>query len=146
MDLDDILRMQRLQCTGDVAKAGWVIDQDAVIDAMDYLKIEHTVHIRFMTARYRQGTHRTKVNDAHHLTLDQSRDLESANFTLWHELTHARQAEEFTRETGKPMKMFHREAYKPNGVSGQAYHKNIYEIEANAMAEVMSHRKLLLPT
>jgi hypothetical protein len=143
MDFDEIERMQRLQCTGAVAKAGWVIDQDAVIDAMDSLEIEFPVHIRFMTARYRNGTHRTKVSDAHHITLDQTRDIESSNFTLWHELTHAMQSERFARQTGKSIKRFHDEAYKEHGVSGQAYNSNPYEREANRVAEENSDTLLL---
>jgi len=133
MELDDILNMQRLQCTGDVARAGWVLDQDAILEAMDQLNIKMPVHIRYMTGRYTRGTHRETLTH-HKITMDQTRPIEDANFTLWHELVHCWQAEEFVRVYKRPITQFHT-AYKlARGDHGQSYLGNTYELEANRIA------------
>lgn len=133
LELDHILRMQQLECTGEVARAGWVLDQDEILAAMEKLGIECKVRIRFMTGRYTRGTHRNGL-DKHYITLDQNRNVFDTNLTLWHELAHAMQAERFAKETGKPMTMFH-QAYKyAKGEYGNGYHGNLYEVEANKIA------------
>ena len=142
MNLEDILNLQRLQCTGDISRAGWVVDQDEVLVAIDLLTITLPVHIRFSTAIYTHGTHRNKTNKAHHITLDQNRELYLANFTLWHELVHCMQAERYAQQTGLPLVNFHKE-YRRQGSYGQAYEGNIYEQEANRLAAKHEHLLLL---
>lgn len=142
MDLDNILRFERLQCTGDVARAGWVIDQDEVIKAMDMLGIEMPVHIRYMTGKYRYGTHKeTKTH--HKITLDQTTPFGVANFTLWHELVHAMQAERFAKEKGLPITLFYDEYKRGRGEWGRYYDGNKYELEANRLAARYEEMTLL---
>ena len=42
----------RLTTPSTIARAGWSIDEEAVLAALDYLGIEHPVNIRFMTTKY----------------------------------------------------------------------------------------------
>lgn len=136
MNLDDILNLQRLQCTGDVARAGWVLDQDAIIRAMDLLEIELPVHIRFMTGKYRRGSiQNTGDNTRHKMTIDQNKPIESANRTLWHELTHAMQAERYSRKTGRSITEWFYDYTYNRGPHGETYWLNGYEVEARQVAQ-----------
>lgn len=153
MDIDDILNLDRLYCTGDRARAGWYLDQDAILEAIDKLGITRKVRIKFMTATrravresgrgrswgkggkgWRHGTHYVR-NNSHLITVDQERSAEQASNTLWHELTHCMQAERWEKETGKNIEMWHWEDYKAvDGEWGNRYRGNAYEIEANRIA------------
>ena len=153
MELDDILNLQRLQCTGEQARAGWYLDQDAIIEAIDELGIKLPVHIRFMTATARanreygrgrswgkggkgwtHGTHRN-TKQHHRITVDQERPAEDASNTLWHELAHAMQSEKWAERTGKDITLWHTDYKAVDGEHGRRYKGNLYEIEANQIAD-----------
>lgn len=143
MELDDILKFERLICTGDTARSGWVIDQDAVIEAMDLLNIQLPVRIRFTTVKrfVFTGTHR-ETPKQHVITLAQNVNAEHQSATLWHELAHAMQAERYARETGLPITRFYAEYKRGRGEWGMTYLGNKYEIEADRIMN--EHRDDLL--
>jgi Zn-dependent peptidase ImmA (M78 family) len=146
MDLNDILKLNRLQCTGEIARAGWIVDQDAVVDALSLLDIKLIVHIRFMTGIYRRGTHRNNY-DRHKITLDQNRSMEDSNFTLWHELTHCMQSERWHRENpDKSIMNWHADYKRNRGSYGESYEGNLYELEANRVAAKNEEMMLLART
>lgn len=143
MNLDDILGFTRLECTGDKARAGWYLDQDAILAAMDRLDIKKLVKIRFTAARQRVGTHYAWI-DHHRIMISQDDSVNEASNTLWHELTHAMQAEAFTTITGRPMNKFYREAYQlAKGSWGASYKDNKFEIQAREIADLNSHNLLV---
>jgi hypothetical protein len=144
MNLEDILKLDKLICTGEQARAGWYLDQDEIISAIDSLGITLQVRIRFMTGISRMGTHYA-YEDHHKITVDQTLLSRSASHTIWHELVHAMQAERFVKETGKPITKFHHEAYRPsNGPWGASYKLNEMEIEANKIADSMTDYTLVI--
>ena len=144
MELDDILKFERLICTGDTSRAGWVLDQDAVIEAMDTLGITYPVKIRFMTGKYRFGTHYENA-ESHRITIHQGLSAEEASHTLWHELAHAMQAERYMKERNAPnLKGFYTEYKRGRGEWGETYRGNIYEIEAERIADANSDRTLVV--
>ncbi len=126
------------------ARAGWRFDHKACLEAMDLLELELPVRMRYIRGRRRLGTHYAQ-NDHHKITLSQDRRIEVANETLWHELMHAKQSEDWCRRTGKKPTEFYREAYMPaKGEWGQSYEGNAYEIECNKFAEKMKGVMLLV--
>jgi len=163
MELDDILNFDRLYCTGDRARAGWYLDQDAILEAIDKLGIELKVSIRFMTATrravreygrgrswgkggkgYTYGTHRN-LNKEHRITVDQERVADETSDTLWHELAHAMQSERWAKETGKNITLWHHADYKAvDGEWGNSYKGNAYEIEAERIANENRDFKLVV--
>lgn len=144
MELDDILNLDRLQCTGEQARAGWYLDQDAILEAIDKLGIKLQVRIRYMTSTSRytmsgkgwtHGTHRN-TKQYHKITVDQERTAEDTSNTLWHELAHCMQSEKWAERTGKDITMWHHADYKAvDGEHGRRYKGNAYEIEANQIAD-----------
>lgn len=135
MELDDIFNFDRLYCTGEQARAGWYLDQDAILEAIDKLGIKLHVQIKFMTAKRRGGTHRVTRKRTHHITVDQTTLADFASSTLWHELAHAMQAERWANETGKDIYYQYWEDYKQvDGEWGNRYKGNTYEIEADRIA------------
>jgi hypothetical protein len=132
--LDDILGFDRLLCTGDRARGGWYFDQDRIREVLDELDIRLNVQLKFMTGIYRYGTHRIKgglSNPYHHVTVDQTDSAFDANKTIWHELTHCKQSEEWQRRTGLHINSWHSLDYKAvDGEHGRRYKGNLYEIEA----------------
>lgn len=140
MDLDDILGFERIYCTGERARGGWYFDQEAILEALDELNIKLYMQLKFMTGKYRYGTHRVKKGTTHprfhHITVDQNHSPQEASNTLWHELAHAMQAERWAERTGRDIYLQHWEDYKAvDGEWGNRYNGNKYEIEANQLAE-----------
>lgn len=147
MELDDILNFDRLFCTGEQARAGWYLDQDAILEAIDTLGIKLPVHIRFMTGRYTYGTHRVKHDDTiHRITVDQNRELKSASHTLWHELVHCMQSERWLEaDSRRKLHNWHYDDYKAvDGEWGNRYRGNTYEIEANHIADENADFELMI--
>lgn len=136
MELDDILNFERLVCMGGKSKAGWYLDQDAILEAIDMLGIKRNVRVKFQTFKRRgRGTHYIKRDGTHLITVDQLSSRESANFILWHELAHCMQAERWV-EADERRKIFnwHWDDYKAvDGEWGNRYRGNAYEIEANKL-------------
>lgn len=136
---DDELRDHlRLTLPATIAKAGWSIDESAMLAALDILGIELPVRVRFMTTKRgaTYGTHYSK-DGWHRITVAQNlKHAENASNTLWHELTHCMQAERFVKRTGKKLEDFHEEEYKMlDGEWGRTYKGNLLEIEANRIAK-----------
>jgi hypothetical protein len=143
MNLEDILAFTKLECTGEVARAGWVLDQDAILAAISQLGIQLPVRVKFMTGKYRNGSCYS-LADSHMITVDQNREINDSSFTLWHELAHCMQAERWAKSTGKPMNRWFDSEYKfARGAHGESYKGNTYEIEANKIAELMRNNCLL---
>jgi hypothetical protein len=134
-------RVERVLLPPSRARAGWKIDLEAMHKACDKLGLKYPVRIRYMRGRYRKGSHYAKVRpDWHHgITLCQDRSAASTNNTLWHELIHAYQSEEFAERTGLALNQFYHAAYaKARGPHGASYEQNTYEIEAREQAERFS--------
>jgi hypothetical protein len=82
--------------------------KEAIEEAMDYLDISQTVRIKFSNGQRRTGCYRQKhLNGApvsigdnpsewiHSITISKLLSSAEISATLWHELTHASQAERF---------------------------------------------------
>lgn len=138
MELDDILNFDRLVCMGGKSKAGWYLDQDAILEAIDKLGIKRRVRVKFQTFKQRgRGTHYIERDGTHLITVDQRSNGESANSILWHELAHCMQAERWANEDERRnIFNWHYDDYKAvDGDWGNRYRGNAYEIEANTIAE-----------
>ncbi len=129
----DILELLSVKLPPSSARAGWVIDAKAVVEAKNELSITYPVRFRFITGKRRRGTHYISTNDVHIITLDQNRDIYEANLTLWHELTHCAQVESFVA-AGYTADDFHK-AYKAHGTTGKRYATNPFEVQANEVAQ-----------
>jgi len=94
-----------------VKRHGLVLDRKALADACDLLGIRNRVEVRFHGAvGNTNGTHRysfPRVRSAadvaslapvHRIVIKSYLSPEQASSTLWHELTHAAQAERVSRE------------------------------------------------
>ncbi len=141
------------------SRAGWSIDYRALDIVRDIRKQEEMgiescleltlpIKIRFSSARSKHGSYGCKRDEQgnlyHRIILVQKRGLEAANETLWHELTHAHQAEAWAKENNNSPKNWVREAYcKVGGFSGESYRNNPYEIQAGQVASLNQFVKLL---
>lgn len=137
MDLEDILNFDRLTCKGEKSDEGWYLDQDAILEAMDKLEIRLPVTIRLQKSKYRSPKHYLKYNKLEHfLVIPRNCKFAHANYSLWHELTHCRQAERwYFADTRRKLWNWHWDDYKAvDGDWGNRYRGNAYEIEANAIA------------
>lgn len=138
MDLDDILKFDRLYCTGDRAIQGWYLDQNAILEAMDKLGIERRVAIRLQTGKWQKGRHRIARKDgSHKITIPRNTSFAHATYTIWHELAHCMQAERWVNENpNRNIHSWHWDDYKAvDGEWGETYRGNLYEKEANRIAE-----------
>lgn len=117
----------------------WEFDLDAIERAGRELGLRLPVGLAVVEAggywQTTDGAHRVKTADrgehAHGITVRRSVDAERASRILWHELTHAAQAE--AHPTGPHR--FYREAYAVHsrarvGAYGGAYRANPFEVEA----------------
>lgn len=106
---------------------------DAIRDSLElrlYIRWAPGGNRRTQQRQYTYGTHRIKSDELgayHSICLSVNTPLEIVNTTLWHELTHAVQAE----KCGTP-KAFYRDHYCKYGVTpgSAAYDNNPYEIQA----------------
>lgn len=144
-----IVSSLRYELPSSPARAGWEIDTQAFIAALDYLGIARFVKVRFTAGKRIVGRHGPRYfrywnEDGtrgpgityHRIKISQDRPFEFARVTIWHELTHAQQAETFAVRTGRPMTFFYREEYKlASGAWGASYEENSYEIAARALAD-----------
>lgn len=137
MELDDILNFDRLFCLGGKSKAGWYLDQDAILEAIDKLGIKRHVRIKYMTAKRRgRGTHYITRQGTHKITVDQLSSVQEASDIIWHELAHAMQSERWVnQDSRRKIHRWHWDDYKAvDGEWGNSYQGNIYEIEAERIA------------
>jgi hypothetical protein len=134
---DELQDHLRLSLPPTNARAGWYIDDAAVLYAIDYLGIKLPVRIRFMTTKLGAtlGTHYSRT-DWHRITIAQNIvKAGKASEVLWHELVHCMQAEKFAQETGHSINEFHELEYKKlDGPWGATYRQNRLEIQANKIA------------
>jgi hypothetical protein len=73
----------------------WKFDLDAVREAADVLGVTWDIGLGLTEGRYTIGCARVKCG-VHSITISRLRGAEQASQTLWHELTHAAQAERYT--------------------------------------------------
>lgn len=140
------------------ARGGWEILPSKVEAAIEEMGIRYHVRIRYSDGYYKVGGHGIRKNIIrgyglrvwHRIVLSQDRGIEEANETLWHELRHAQQTEEWARSSGvdsippQMMMLFYRQAYKQaKGPHGASYRENRYEVDCREFAAANSYRKLL---
>lgn len=112
------------------AEGGYRIDRAALRDAIDLLGIKLPVKIRFNSrVGNTAGNYRFR-NGGHDIMLKSYHTAEQASSTLWHELTHAMQAER-AGGTTETWASFHREQAR------YSYRNRPVEIEARQMSETM---------
>lgn len=144
------------------ARAGWLVDPNAFDRATKELNITYPIRVRYSGGRYTYGTHYARaiktgrlLNETtweyeqfHVIVLLQNRPLEEANETLWHELRHAMQAEQYaelanrTNASISPRKLithFYRDEY----LDGVSYKNKYYEVDARDFAVQNKHINLL---
>jgi hypothetical protein len=154
-----------LQLPNARARAGWLIDREAVKEAIKLLDITLPVKISYQKYKVRdggahqRGVHRIR-NGVHDIRLAdtltftdretrQSITAEVLNRTLWHELAHCMQAERFARNRypnyslATAVNYFNSEYRKARGVHGSSYEGNYYEIEANQVAVSKQYTRLI---
>lgn len=128
------------------SRAGWSFDVPAIEAALDELRIRRFVSIGYSGGYYRRGSHRTYTTryglECHRIVIGQDYGINDANKTLWHEICHAIQTEEWARETGRAMRWFYVMAYKSaRGSWGASYRENFYEIDARIFASTQMLRE-----
>lgn len=111
-------------------QGGFRIDQNALKDAIDLLGLKLPVKVRFH-ARHgnTQGNYRLR-DGWHDIMLKSYHTPEQASSTLWHELTHAMQAERAGDKTAWRKVIADQAVY--------AYGRRPVEVEANEMSETMN--------
>ena len=85
------------------AKAGWTVNSLELGKACEQLGLQLTVMVKLTNGINKHGGAglRRRGNKAwHHVKLSQLWNKERANFTLWHELAHCWQKEQWAKETG----------------------------------------------
>lgn len=143
LNYEQVHKLLKISIPNSTARAGWEFDTDAIANAMDELQISRPVEIRFTAGRHTKGTHNNS-HTKHRITISQDQPIEEANVTMWHELTHASQAESFARATGKPMSAFYSQLYRHvKGEHGKSYENNKMEIHARRVAEKYALRMLV---
>lgn len=108
---------------------GWRVDRAALRDACDLLGLKLPVSIRFNSRVGRTNGNYRFTGTSHDIMLKSYRTAEQASATLWHELTHALQAERAGSTTAW------------QGVLADSrgkYQRCPLEIEARAMSRTMS--------
>jgi hypothetical protein len=111
---------------------GVTLDMDAIKVAKRILGIKKPIRIRWSSGKYTNGSHGwdSEIN-AHTIALSTNKDdAIQMSECLWHELTHARQAE----QCGNPAMFYSRRFYKKYGYTGKSYWNNPYEVEARNVA------------
>jgi hypothetical protein len=74
------------------------------------------------------------IDGKHYIAVFDFRSVVPMSETLWHELSHAAQAEKFSKETGEPVSRFYDLYLKSPGSLGAEYLHNPFEIEARQVA------------
>jgi len=124
------------------AKAGWDFDGDSLDALVKAFGIEAPIVFRYSSGNYRLGAWSARVKDGriyHHITISQIQPLWQAMQNVLHELTHAKQAEDYARRTGNSIQDFVRKEYfKYSGASfSKSYLNNPYEVEARRNGETL---------
>jgi hypothetical protein len=84
-------------------EARWTVDDRALRAACRALGVEWDVRVTRTKAQRTNGVHRLRVRNGrpvHYITGPALADTAKATATLWHELTHAAQAERAARDAG----------------------------------------------
>lgn len=104
---------------------GVTLDREKVLEAKKFLGVKLPVIVKWSSGKWTYGCHRFLEGGNHSITISRYRLEHDVTNTLWHELCHAKQAE----ECGEPWD-FYTKFYKPYGISGNVYWQNPYEVEA----------------
>lgn len=117
-----------------ISKMGWHLNVPAIERAINQLDIERDVIVTFdprLRRRGLAGLHRySQSADCHVVLVDETRSADVANGALWHELTHAMQAERYAKLNQMAIADFSK-TYDNNNIN---YWNNPYEIEARRIA------------
>ncbi len=108
-------------------KAGATLLPGAILSAVELLELKNDVHIKWANGINRRGAWRFR-DGVHVITLSTYYDSRAITETLWHELTHAVQAERFS--TPKEFTTAYMQDRARRG-----YHNCTFEVEAREIAE-----------
>lgn len=128
--------------------AGWLVDRAALEAALIDLGLRLPVTVRLTTGWRKAGVYRTR-DEGHVVLLSGRHPIERANRTLWHELTHAVQAERDFSMWGLVdhdvaafiMRLSSRRRYEDAGLD---YDTNALEVEAREVADTLGGTAWLL--
>lgn len=121
------------------------MNYDAVMDAIEFLKLEIFVDIKFVKGGNNYytrsvGTIRRRENKVqgftHTICVAHNLSRSEANITLWHELRHAFQAEKWAAESKRPIQDEFQNNYLPN--------KRFMEHDAEEFAQRMHQQGHIL--
>lgn len=117
---------------------GWDIDDALIRSAAASLGIEWDIVIKWTRSEAKDGSHTQIRNNRtgeirHVITIHEFIDYRFASMILWHELCHAKQAEETYRKTGDWL-AYGTQYSMANKTVG--YEKNKYEIEARSYERI----------
>lgn len=122
------------------SRAGWTIDALELGKAREHLQLELTVMVRFGHGLSTFGSHMIRSKWVggknefwHHIVISNRISIDRANHTLWHELIHCSQSEQWAKLTGNPVWEFHDKAY----LNGVGYNEKFWERHANEVADQM---------
>ena len=121
--------------------ARWTVDDRAIRRACVALGVEWDVRITRTKAQRTNGVHRLRIRSGrpvHYITGPALADTAKATATLWHELTHAAQAERVARERGvhgDPLGALHAWVAFVRTQNRWSYERRPIEIEARRAAE-----------
>lgn len=128
----------------------WQLSHEKIREAAEFLGIELPIMIRYLNpsiAKRINGNHTCKdtINGITHIImLDPKISSTRISKTLWHELAHAQQTEQATRETGIHPLHFTSEIYiRSQGGLGVEYFNNTFEVAARKIANDNQHKELI---
>ena len=129
-----------------MARAGWDLDTEEILRLCRDFDIRWPVKFRWITGKYRRGTHYTRWdgngNFWHQITVDQNRSLEDSLRTVLHELRHAIQTETYARNAAdliSGIRTFSAEYRKEGQSNTNGYNSNRFEQDANEFMEKWQH-------
>lgn len=144
--------MQRLTLPDKAPSGPWEFDPGAVLEALEQLGITRPVRVRWTAGYRRGGSHRWR-NREHHITVSHCRAAEEASRTLWHELAHAAQTEDYGRDHAHHYGSFlracdawhrayrnHRRAYEAAAGEHEALHDDLPLTRATRQAAPVAIR------
>lgn len=121
--------------------ARWTVNDAAIRAACRALGVEWEVRITRTKATRTNGVHRLRIRNGrpvHFIAGPALADTAKATATLWHELTHAAQAERVAREGGvhhDPLSALHAWVKFCNRQNRWCYERRPIEVEARATAD-----------
>jgi|SRR5687767_49710 len=148
LTLNEINRLLAVSVPATPAAEGWTLNEQLIAEVAMQLGIEHPIKFRYTSSRRKHGSVAVRMdangNYYHRIIVNQWTPRKRINETIWHELCHIVQSEDWAKRSGRPLHRWMKETYyKANGGYGNTYKGNLYEIQAREFAAKKCHIMLL---